>query len=74
MEALDFSKTRNTAPATTQYDPSKYEDDDVSGYLDSDEEVDLEKQSTFFNKWMGKVKNIVGDKTITKEDIADVIG
>lgn len=53
---------------TNIYELTK-EDEKVSGYLDSDEEVDLEKKSTFFSKWMGKVKNIVGEKTITKEDI-----
>lgn len=50
------------------------DDGKLDGYLDSDEEVDLQKKSTFFSKWMGKVKNIVGEKTITKEDIEEVLG
>lgn len=32
------------------------------------------KQSQFFGKWLGKVKNIVGDKKITKDDIQEVMG
>ena len=34
--------------------------------------MEVEK-SKFFSKWLGKVKNIVGDKKIKKEDISEVI-
>lgn len=41
---------------------------EIQGFFEEDEEVEVE-QSKFFSKWLGKVKNIVGDKKITKEDI-----
>lgn len=31
------------------------------------------KQSSFLNKWVGKFKNVVGDKQITKEDLVDIL-
>ena len=42
--------------------------------MDSDEEEEEdEKSNTFLNKWVGKFKNVVGDKKITKEDLGDVM-
>jgi len=40
---------------------------------DSDEDEDDEKANTFLNKWVGKFKNVVGDKKITKEDLGEVM-
>jgi len=48
-------------------------DEKVAGFLDSDEDEDDEKANTFLNKWVGKFKNVVGDKKITKEDLGEVM-
>lgn len=53
------------SPRKNIYDDSNDSDDKIQGFLDSDQEIDETKTSTFFSKWMGKVKNIVGDKVIT---------
>jgi hypothetical protein len=54
-------------------DSQKYLDEkneEIKGFLDSDEEeVDDEKSNTFLNKWVGKFKNVVGDKKIVREDL-----
>lgn len=47
-------------------------ENEVEGFIDSDDEVEVEK-SKFFSKWIGKVKNIVGDKKILKEDLEEVV-
>ena len=44
----------------------------ISGFLDSDEEEE-EKPNSFLNKWVGKFKNVVGDKKITREDLSEVL-
>ena len=45
----------------------------VSGFLDSDDDEDEERPNSFLNKWVGKFKNVVGDKKITKEDLGEVM-
>jgi hypothetical protein len=41
-------------------------DERPAGFLDSDEEDDDEKPNSFLSSWVGKFKNVVGDKKITK--------
>lgn len=48
-------------------------DEKIAGFLDSDDDDDDEKSNTFLNKWVGKFKNVVGDKKITKEDLGEVM-
>jgi|JI9StandDraft_1071089.scaffolds.fasta_scaffold133488_2 signal recognition particle receptor subunit alpha len=48
-------------------------DEKPAGFLDSDDEEDVEKPNSFLSKWVGKLKNVVGDKKITKEDLVEVL-
>ena len=49
-------------------------DEKIAGFLDSDDDDEEdEKSNTFLNKWVGKFKNVVGDKKITKEDLGEVM-
>ena len=42
--------------------------------MDSDEESDEEeKKDSFLNRWVGKFKNVVGDKEITKDDLTEIL-
>lgn len=67
---MDRSKKgQNYSPPSHKYVEEKEEK--VAGFLDSDEEE--EGSSTFLNKWVGKLKNIVGDKKITREDLSEVM-
>lgn len=60
------------APASSIY--MSEGDGKVAGFLDSDDEDDeVEKPNGFLNRWVGKFKNVVGDKKITKEDLGEVL-
>jgi hypothetical protein len=42
-------------------------EDKIAGFLDSDEESDDDtNKNSFLNRWVGKIKNVVGDKQMTK--------
>jgi hypothetical protein len=68
LQNLDRSKKSDSSPTSSQIS-NKYlleKDENPSGFLDSDDEDEEEKPNSLLNRWVGKFKNVVGDKTITK--------
>lgn len=69
IDSLDRSSIRDRSKSPKQEE--KYMEDEkeekIAGFLDSDEESDDDtNKNSFLNRWVGKIKNVVGDKQMTK--------
>lgn len=69
IDTLDASRNRKSAEnKLSQY--TEEPDKALEQFVDSDKEVE---QSTFFKKIVGSVQKVIGNKSLTEEDLKPVL-